>query len=406
MVASTTAALILAVLPLAAEAGETETFRFQPYPLEVQGQERRSFTMNLETGDSVTDSVQLTNKSDEVRRFRVYPADAYVDGEGRATVAEFGEPRRGVGSWIDVQSEAEEVALLPGTSEVVRFSVTRPHDQAVEGTGAIVAEEIRSGDPSAGIDVIFRVALLVRLAGDPTGLELAGPTVRLPLQMVPSTGQANVDVTNHTAQPVDATVQLTIESLTGREWQLDPIETTLEPGASSDVIQEWTTVPRWGGAFRVRASATWEAGTVTTDGPRTLHPPLWLLALAILAVGVRGLREMSSRRQEPDAKPSAPAPDPDALRGRLIEAALWLHAAGRDAPAELRDAAATEARAIASEAQRVPDSRDIQRAARSLEAFARRLGSGDESVRRSANDFDTWLRQQRDDPRIEELVGS
>lgn len=406
MVASTTAALILTVLPLVAEAGETDTFRFQPYPLEVQGQERRTFELNLEAGESITDSVQLTNKSEEARRFRIYPADASVDGAGRVTVAESTAPRQGVGSWIEVDVDDDELALLPKTSEVIRFSVTRPADQSAEGTGAIVAEEIRTDDPGGGIDVAYRVAILVRLTGDPTGLELTDPRLQLPLQIVPSNGQAYVDIANHTTQPVDATVELIVESLTGYQWRLDPVDVSIQPGSAAPVTQEWTTVPRWGGLLRVRAEATWEAGTVASTGSRNVYPALWLLALVIAAVGVRGLWEMWSRRQERKAEVVSPAPDPEALRRRLIEAALWLHAAGRDAPTELRHAVATEARAIASEAGRAPDAQDIQRAARSLETFVRDLGSGGESARRSANDFDTWLRQQRDDPRIEELVGS
>lgn len=342
VVASTTAALVLALLPLTAEAGETDSFRFQPYPLEVQGQERRSFTLNLEAGDSATDAVEITNKSEEVRTFRIYPADAYVDGEGRVTVAGSTSPQEGVGSWIEVDEDAREIALLPGTREVVRFSVTRPSDQNMEGTGAIVAEEIRDDDPSGGIDVAFRLAILVRLTGDPTGLELTEPTVQLPLAMIPSDGRASVTVANHTTQPVDATVELTVESLTGYEWHLDPVEVRLSPGGSLPVTQEWTTVPRWGGVLRVRAEATWEAGSIASIGSRNVHPPLWLLALAILAIGLRGVRELWDRRNERRRRTeSGTAPDPD-----------------------------------------------------------------DGSVRRAASDSDAWIRQHRDDPSIEEPVGS
>lgn len=396
------ASIIVLFCPASADAGETETFRFQPHPLVVQGHERRTFSYGLPAGASVTDAVQITNKTDDVRRFRVYGADASEDGSGNVTVDEFDAPRDGVGSWIEV-AETDH-SLLPRSSGVVPFTLERPPGRTARGVAAIVAEEIAEPDAGGGVQVVFRIAILVRVGGDATGLVLDDPRLAMPLELVPTAANANVDVTNSTMSQIEADVELTVESLTGREWTLEPISVRLEPGASTVVEGDWSTVPRWGGVFRVRAEANWEAGTITSTGARNLHPPLWLLAGAIAAVGIRGLREMWARRRERGEASAEAAPGPDALRRRLIEAALWLHTAGQDVPPQLREATAAEARAVAAQARRMEGARDIEHAARSLAAFASGLDDGDGSAQQAARDFDRWLRDHRDDPRVKELV--
>lgn len=394
--------LVLATPP--ASAGETDSYRFEPHPLTIQGQERRVFSYELPTGTTVTDAVQITNKTDEVRRFRLYPADATEDSDGNVTVDEFEAPTDGVGSWIDI--DQTEYSLLPRTSAVVPFTLSRPSGQAASGVGALVAEEIKEPSSGGGIEVVFRIAILVRVGGDPTGISVRDAELSLPLEFVPSTGAVETEVVNHTLGVVKADVTFTVESFTGREWQLEPTTVEVEPGGTAVAAREWTTVPRWGGVFRVRAEATWEAGTVASTSPRGLYPPLWLLALAIVAVGIRGLRELWDRRKERNRqRPVRPAPDPAALRRRLIEAALWLHAAGRDAPAELRETTVTEARNIGASARETGDA-DLAGAARSLEIFAYSLGGSEAEARQAAVEFDTWLGQQRDDPRVRELVGA
>lgn len=300
--------------PDAAGAGETESFRFQPHPVAIQGDERRTFSYDLPAGTSITDAVQLTNKTDEVRRFRLYAADAKQDASGNVTVEEFDSPRNGVGSWIEIGQT--DHSLLPRSSAVVAFAVERPPGEPSRGVGAIVAEEVTEPTDGGGIDVVFRIAILVRLGGDPTGVSLGEPDLSMPIELVPSAGSARVEVTNRTLEPVQGQVALTIESLTGRAWPLAPVDVHLEPGASTEVSQDWMTVPRWGGLFRVRATATWEGGTIARTGSRGTYPAVWLLALTIVAVGIRSVREYLDRR--PGGGPPVEDADPEPSRVREL----------------------------------------------------------------------------------------
>lgn len=395
--------VLLAVSPGTADAGETDTFRFQPYPLEVQGEERRSFRVSPEPRGTVSDSVLLVNKSSEVRSFRVYAASATVTDSGVQIPPAHAEPT-GIARWIDV--ERSDIGLLPGTEEVIGFSLTRPPDQPAQGTAAIVAEELVDSEGEPGIDVAYRIAILIEVAGEAAWLRVTDPHLELPIALVPEGGTAHATLSNDTLGTVEADVTWEIESLTGRVWELEGSAVELEPGESKAVAADWSTAPRWGGTYRVNVEATWSAGTVAARGPRTFYPPLWLLTLVILGLGIRGLREMRARRRESGEASAEPAPDPDALRRRLIEAALWLHPAGQDAPRELRETTAAEAQAVAAEAQRTKGASDIEQAARSLAMFAGGLEDGDGSAKKAAHDFDEWFRQHRDDPRIKELVGA
>ncbi|MBW3578982.1 MAG: DUF916 domain-containing protein [Actinobacteria bacterium] len=288
------AAVGLVISAPPADAGETDTFRLQPYPLEVGGDVRRAFQLSVEPGATVTDAVELTNLTDQPRRFRLYPADASTDPQTGATaVTAAGASLKGVGSWIDV--ERSDVAVAPGARELVSFSVARPAGTAATGTGAVVAEEVREAATGPGIDVVFRVAILVDLSGKAASLTVDAPNLTVPVALLPSSGTVGTTLHNETLQPVTSTVHFAVHSLTGRSWALQPVTVELAPGERLRVEQDWEAVPRWGGVLRASAEATWSGGAISAQGPRALHPPPWLLAVVILALAVRVARELPIR---------------------------------------------------------------------------------------------------------------
>lgn len=388
----------------AAEAVDTETFRLTPHPLRVHGYERRSFELDVEPGAAVTDAIRLTNKTDSTRRFRLAARDAQRHTTtGALSVGSRGSDPRGIGSWVELQTD--EVELGPHGSQIVAFTLERPVGTELAGMGAIVAEEIRDAN-EGGVDVVYRLAIIIRLGGEAPGLKASEPELDIPLALAPTAGIVRSHVKNDTLAPLSAKITFSVSSLTGRTWKLEPQQVLLEPGEERLIEAPWDTVPRWGGIMRGHVEVGWQAGNLRLSGPRGMYPPLWLLALAIIAIGVRGVQEMWSRRPDQKVGRSGSAPDPDALRRRLIEAAMWLRAAGQDAPRELRETTAAEAQAVAAEARRTKGARDIEHAARSLAAFANGLGGGDRSVQNAAHEFDEWLREHRDDPHVEELVGA
>lgn len=310
------ALLALPTLAGAQPAGAIETDRFvlQPHPLEVRGEARRSFAIDPEATGTLTDAFRVHNRSEEPLRLRVYATDAFEEQDGSVTVAPYEHEPRGVGTWIDV--ERSSITLFAKTGEIVDFTIHVPDDATTSGMGAIVAEELREPTEDESIAVVYRLALLVKVGGDTAGLTMSEPDLDVPISLIPGAAAATTELTNETLQPAGAEVQFTVESLTGYAWNLDPVDVRLEAGESLEVSQTWTTVPRWGGILRVTATADWEGGSVSTASPRRPYLPLWVLALLIVAVGYRAIRELrKSRRRGPTSGPDGgPQPvDPYAV---------------------------------------------------------------------------------------------
>lgn len=296
-----------------AAAIETDTFRLTPSPLVVHGLERRSFTFDPAVEQTYTDAVRVENKTDEPRRYRLYGADARRSTETDTVVVDPAEVEpRGVGSWVEF--ERTEVEVAPGDWEVVPFTVTVPSGTTTEGFGAIVAEQILDDiDEEGGVDLVYRLALLIRLDGDIAGLVAGEPRFDPPIELFPSSSDISVALTNETLETVRATVRFTAGGVTGRYWEIAEQQVELAAGESTDVTATWTTVPRWGGYFAPTAEVAWERGSVVRTGSRRLHPPLWLLALVILVIGLRAVRELRTARQPPPATSQGhPAPEADA----------------------------------------------------------------------------------------------
>lgn len=283
--------LSLGLLAPAAQGAETDTMRLEPSPLRVEGRERRSFDLGVQPGQRASDAVRLTNLSDAPRRYRIYAADAHADAvTGAFTVPPATAPAQGVGRWI--RTDAAEVELAPGESRVVGFTVARPEGSAAEGFGAVVAEELAETPTGGGVEVVFRLAILVRVDGPAAGLSATAPWIDAPMAFVPGSATVAVEVTNERLEPVAATVRLEVHSATGRVWRLPPQQVQLPPSTTTTVEAPWTTVPRWGGVLTPRVDVEWPAGSLSAVGDPFVHPPVWLVALLIAAVGVRGAREL------------------------------------------------------------------------------------------------------------------
>lgn len=297
-----TIAVLLGLCASPSAAIETDTFRVDPFPVAIQGLERRTFAFDLEPGDVATDAVEIENLTDEPRRFRLYPTDV---AEDRQTGDLDVRPRTiepvGVGSWVDL--ETTEFELAPRSSIVVPFTVERPSGTGTAGLGAVVAEELLDDPVTGGISVVYRLALLIRLGGDVSGMQVGAPYLDAGPQIFPGHADVGVDVTNETLQTARLTVAFTSAGLSGRIWDVADVHVELAPGERRRIEARWTTVPRWGGAFRPAASVAWEGGSIVRTGPRALHPPLWLLALAILLIGVRATRELRAGRGAADDRP-------------------------------------------------------------------------------------------------------
>ena len=158
------AALIVATLFIAfgwlphATAISNETFGVTPSPEHLDGVDRTTFSIPLETGATFEDAVRIYNRTDQQVTLVVYAADA-EDTNGAIAVQGFrGTQPKGVGAWIDLSRE--DVELAPRASAIVSFRVNVKTGSPSPNYGAIVVENTaNSGLSNRSVD---RLDLVVR----------------------------------------------------------------------------------------------------------------------------------------------------------------------------------------------------------------------------------------------------
>lgn len=183
-------ALVLTLLATPVHAGENETFGVVPHPTRVDAAERRTFEIPLEVGTTFEDAVRIYNRTDRVVRLAVYPAEAVVGDDDVISIGFRGARPRGLASWITMDSDTVE--LLPRGEEIVSFRVRIVNGEPDPDLAAIVVENAAE-DTDGDLDVVQRVAILVRTApeGTPTAaIPTTDPGRRLWLLLLAGVGLA------------------------------------------------------------------------------------------------------------------------------------------------------------------------------------------------------------------------
>lgn len=284
--------VLTTVLAMDALAGETARFRFEPG---AGGETRRSFRFPLAPGQSTTDSVTVTNKTREQVRMRVYAADAVKQADGAIAVAPFGSPPRGVGSWIVVSQG--EVTIGPGQKQTIRFELRRPMQAEPPGLAALVAEEVPAMGGRQDVEVVTRVALLVRVSEPSEGdaILVEGVEIRPARSIVPSSAELMVTVTNRTPDQVVGSVSFTVVTITGARFDVDEVKVSLGPGQRERVKAVWEPLPRMGALARAEAAVALSGHRVRARGPLTPVVAVWLMLVVLTVELYLGLRRLLAR---------------------------------------------------------------------------------------------------------------
>ena len=161
------AAAVVAISPAAAGALETDRFGVEPYPLFVEGEVRRSFEVSLDPGGTLTDRIRLWNKTDAPVMVRLYGAGVEVAG-GQYNVAAYESRDAGAGGWL--VPDAADVRLPPNGDRVVSFTVSAPPVLPDGGRTVALVAESDTGVEAEGVDVVARLAMLVDIRPEPTGI--------------------------------------------------------------------------------------------------------------------------------------------------------------------------------------------------------------------------------------------
>lgn len=148
---------LAAVLGAAPSAGGAENGQVSISPTSTAaGTQRPFFTYQLERGGALTDSVTVTNTSDEALTLTLYATDAAVTTDGSFAPLNQDDPQAGLATWVELSET--EVTLTPDERVAVEFTVTTPETvEPGDYAAAIVALQQGQGDVVEGEDVSLDV---------------------------------------------------------------------------------------------------------------------------------------------------------------------------------------------------------------------------------------------------------
>ncbi|BBH71508.1 hypothetical protein ACTI_81930 [Actinoplanes sp. OR16] len=260
------AALVIAVIVLltpapAAATGNGE-WAVTPTPAENPGPTPRLyFFLDAEAGETVKESVRVTNLTTKPRSFVIYGADAYNTARnGGFAIRTRADQQKDLGAWVTSQVTAVEV---PGrTSADIPFTIVVPANATPgDHVGGIVAMEatasVSAQADGAAVNIQRAVAARVylRVAGavvpglSVTDLHLDAPAPLLPT-MTP--GQLEYTVANVGNVHLVPSAEVKATGLFGHRITMEGAT----PG--SDMI------PGAQGTFAMTATGIWPVDVVTT----------------------------------------------------------------------------------------------------------------------------------------------
>ena len=134
------------------------------YPRPDNPRSSSIFVHVLNSGDTVTDGILVSNNTSEEKIISIYPADSLKSsGGGFACGQETQEPVH-VGSWITL--DEGEVVLESGAYTTIDFTIAVPEDETLSGeyNGCIVVQEkYDESEEGSGVSLTFRSAVRVAI---------------------------------------------------------------------------------------------------------------------------------------------------------------------------------------------------------------------------------------------------
>ncbi len=156
--------LIFAVFASNALAIEYGGFGGRPaYPRADNSRTESIFIHTLEPGATQEEGVLVVNNSAEPKTILVYAVDSTPSTGGAFACEQLSQTKDDVGAWIALKKG--EVALDPGTNELVPFTIVVPKSASVgEHNGCIIIQEkLAKPDSKSGVGLSFRTGLRVAI---------------------------------------------------------------------------------------------------------------------------------------------------------------------------------------------------------------------------------------------------
>lgn len=276
---------------------------------------RSSFVVEVDPGQSISDSVTIRNLTPDPITFRLYPAEAFNPAAGGIAVKSSSEVLAGAASWISLSTNQVEV---PGRTEnavfeaKVPFTVNVPSDVTPgDHAAGIAALNVKSETEQSGenaqvaVERAVAVPLFVRVSGPlRPSLAISGVSVAHDNPLFPlgeRSTRVTATITNDGNVRLSPEVTGSLDPFGPGGGELDPAAIdNLLPGSSQTVTLEVDSSPYLGPAT-VRLVAAADGVSVARSTAFWTIP--WLLVIVVVVlVLVLVWRRRRNRR------PPAPGP--------------------------------------------------------------------------------------------------
>jgi hypothetical protein len=260
---------------------------------------RSKLDYTLRPGQTVPDSLSLSNSSSEDHQVELYAADAYnIPSGGGFALRAPGDPKVGVGAWVRLSTS--RVTLAPRSTATVPLSISVPATASPgDHAGGIVALDVTpTTERRNGVSILVRQGVAFRVYVRVTGPLRPGLRVE-DLRVLPSapplswaTGSSHastsLQVLNTGNVVLNSVVTATAtDALGGTVKRFAPVHLdALLPGSQAAItLPEWDGLPVFGPTVTVHASVSSPPLVSSATTSFTLVPWLLVALVGILLLG-------------------------------------------------------------------------------------------------------------------------
>lgn len=126
---------------------------------------RDNFTLEAEPGETLTDSMLVSNHGTAPLTLAIYAADGFTTADGQLDVLTADKTSEGVGAWVEFAAPA--ITLGPDETTEVPFTVTVPENaEPGDYAGAVLTSLSSTGGGGFSVDRRLGVRVYLRVAGE------------------------------------------------------------------------------------------------------------------------------------------------------------------------------------------------------------------------------------------------
>lgn len=251
-----------------------------------------SVRLSLEAGKSVEESFTISNTGSSPFSVRVY-ASPYTTGNADydndfETETKYTQISHWI-SFLDAEGKSVDkpvFALEPGQSIEVSYRIDVPEDVPSGGQYACIFTEALNNDATAGIKTVTRAGLIVfgNIAGETRRQSKIGD-VNINSELFKGNVVVTTNVENTGNIDFQTSVDISIQSVFGKELYSDRQIYTVLPETTRNIISEWNETPFYG-LFRLRTKVTALSTEMESERYILVMPPIMIAFTIVLIVGI------------------------------------------------------------------------------------------------------------------------